>query len=159
MESHRRADRPLNARSWTGPTPPVTPVRVQSNPPKITTRAPLYKMRDSPPLSPASYLSSQTSDQPPPAHDSSPTRSLELAGFNHDAQPLRPPRGSGRTSSLCHTHRDGVSEVADLHPRLAVIRCNESRLSHSGNEISKSFSFTVLNVSRRVSGCKVQDSG
>ena len=104
----------------------------------------LYSMRNTPLLSSAIYVTSQTSDQPPPTHDSSPTQSLELVGFNCDAQPPRKPRGPPRTSTLCHTHCEGVSEVASLHPNLAIVRCDESRLSNSGNGISNTFSFTVL---------------
>jgi hypothetical protein len=145
-EPHGPADWPPNGHGWTGPSPPVTPVRARSNHAKVTAHSPFYYTRDAPLLSPILSTSPLKSDQLPSARNYSLTPSPELVGSSQNVQeaalPLLSPNGVRKTPGRRSTRRDGVPEGTSLHPDLAAVGCNESRLSNSGNIISNSFSFT-----------------
>lgn len=141
-ESHGRIDWLPNGHGWTGPSPPVMPVRAQSNCAKFTAHSPSYDMRDAPLPSSAFSMPLRISDQFPSAHKCSLTPSLELAGSDCNVHETSPsPSRVNKTSGRCPTRHDGVPEVASLHPDPVVTTCRESRLSNSGNRISNGFSF------------------
>ena len=129
-----------------GLTPPVTPVRAQSNRAMVTAAySPSYNTCGAPLLSPVTSASCLISDQAPSAYTYLPTPSLELGGSNHNGRqtlpPLPSPNAALRFSGHHPPRRDGLPEDTRLHPDLVTVSCNESWLSNSGNRISNCFSF------------------
>jgi hypothetical protein len=150
-ESQEQTNRSPNVPNWIRPTPPTTPVRAHSYHPKVITRTHSHGVHDTPPPSPAISVPSQISDQPLSTHNFSSTSSPELAGSGRrarmTAQPSLSPSEAHRTSGRIPTRRGGVPGVADLHPNLALVSRNESRLSHSGNKISNGSGLNALKTS------------